>query len=84
MWVLLSVSALQCKCVAVWGHCRMEEFQVWEGCSVGSCGVREFRCLVVAVWGDVMWGICGVGVLRYGELLCVGVTGWGSDSVGES
>ena len=61
----------------------MEELQVWEGCSVGNCGVGEYRCVVVAVWGVAMWGICGVGVLRYGELLCVGVTGWGSCSVGE-
>ena len=38
---------------------------------------------VVAVWGVAMWGICGVGVLRYGELLLVGVTGWESSSVGE-
>ena len=61
----------------------MEEFQVWEGCSVGNRGVGEFRYVVVAVWGVAMWGICGVGVLRYGELLCVGVTGWESCSVGE-
>ena len=81
---LNGVGALKCECIAVWGHCRMEEFQVWEGCSVGSCGVGEFRYVVVAVWGVAMWGICGVGVLRYGELLCVGVTGWESCSVGES
>ena len=51
---------------------------------MGSCGVGEFRYVVVAVWGVGMLGICGVGVLQYGELLCVGVTGWGSCSVGES
>ena len=42
-----------------------------------------FRRVVVEVWRVAVWGICGVGVLRYGELLCVGATGWGSCSVGE-
>ena len=43
-----------------------------------------FRRVVVEVWGVAVWGICKLGVLRYGELLCVGVTGWESCSVGES
>ena len=42
------------------------------------------RVVVVEVWGVAVWGICGVGVLRCRELLCVGATGWGSCSVGES
>ena len=54
------------------------------GLQCGVCGMGEFRCVVVAVWGVVMRGICSVEVLRYGELPCVGVTGWGSCSVGES
>ena len=64
----------------------MEEFQVWEGCSVGSCGVGEFRYVVIAVWEVAMWGICSVGgcfVWELQELQFGGVRVWESCGVCE-
>ena len=29
--------------------------------------MEEFRCVVVALWGVAVWGICGVGVMQRGS-----------------
>ena len=71
------MGALQCRCVAEWGYCGVEELQVWEGCGVG-----ELRCGGVAEYRS-----CRVEELRFiGIAVCESCGVWKSQSysVGES